>query len=71
MVAHRLVESLVSCADEDLQITVIGGEGRLPYDRVGLTGDFSGVTPSELGGGRRRPARMLRLSDSRRRASGA
>ncbi|WP_417512103.1 nitrite reductase large subunit NirB [Microbacterium sp.] len=48
MVAHRFVESLVSCADEDTQITVIGEERRLPYDRVGLTSYFSGVTPSEL-----------------------
>ncbi|MDP3949855.1 nitrite reductase large subunit NirB [Microbacterium sp.] len=48
MVAHRFVESVSSRADGALHITVIGDEGRHPYDRVGLTGYFSGTTPGEL-----------------------
>ncbi|MCS3842554.1 nitrite reductase (NADH) large subunit [Microbacterium sp. AK031] len=48
MVAHRFVESVSNRADGALLITVIGDEGRHPYDRVGLTGYFSGTTPGEL-----------------------
>ncbi|WEK59853.1 MAG: nitrite reductase large subunit NirB [Candidatus Microbacterium colombiense] len=48
MVAHRLVESLLSRAGSDLRVTVIGDEDRHPYDRVGLTGFFSGATPEDL-----------------------
>jgi nitrite reductase (NADH) large subunit len=48
MVAHRFVESLLSGSEDALLITVIGEEGRDPYDRVGLTGYFSGTTPAEL-----------------------
>lgn len=48
MVAHRFVESVLSNAAGAVHITVIGDEGRLPYDRVGLTGYFFGSTPTEL-----------------------
>lgn len=48
MVAHRFVESVLSNAEGAVLITVIGDEGRHPYDRVGLTGYFSGSTPAEL-----------------------
>lgn len=48
MVAHRFVESVLSRAEGPMLITVIGDEGRHPYDRVGLTGYFSGSTPAEL-----------------------
>ena len=48
MVAHRFVESMMSRAEGPVLITVIGDEGRHPYDRVGLTGYFSGASPSEL-----------------------
>lgn len=48
MVAHRFVESLLSRAEGTMLITMIGDEGRHPYDRVGLTGYFSGSTPEDL-----------------------
>ncbi|WP_426183103.1 nitrite reductase large subunit NirB [Microbacterium sp. TWP3-1-2b2] len=48
MVAHRFVESVLSRADGEVLVTVIGDEARYPYDRVGLTGYFSGATPAEL-----------------------
>jgi len=48
MVAHRFVESVLSNPEGAVHITVIGDEGRHPYDRVGLTGYFSGATPTEL-----------------------
>lgn len=48
MVAHRFVESLLSRGDDSWRITVIGDENRHPYDRVGLTGYFSGTTPEDL-----------------------
>ncbi len=48
MVAHRFVESLLSRADESWRITLLGEEGRHPYDRVGLTGFFSGASPDDL-----------------------
>ncbi|MHC2999072.1 nitrite reductase large subunit NirB [Microbacterium sp. HJ5] len=48
MVAHRFVESLLSRADETWRVTLIGEEGRHPYDRVGLTGFFGGSTPEDL-----------------------
>ncbi|MCK3768140.1 nitrite reductase large subunit NirB [Microbacterium aerolatum] len=48
MVAHRFVESLLSRADAAVRVTVIGDEDRHPYDRVGLTSYFSGITPAEL-----------------------
>ena len=48
MVAHRFVESLLSRAGDDVTITVLGEEGRHPYDRVGLTGFFGGATPDDL-----------------------
>ncbi|MFL0411542.1 nitrite reductase large subunit NirB [Microbacterium paludicola] len=47
MVAHRFVESLLSRAG-DVDITVLGEEGRRPYDRVGLTAFFSGSSPDDL-----------------------
>ena len=48
MVAHRLVESLLSRAGEDLEVTVLGEEGRAPYDRVGLSRYFDGADPESL-----------------------
>lgn len=48
MVAHRFVESLLSRAEADVRVTVIGDEGRAPYDRAGLTRFFSGAGPEEL-----------------------
>lgn len=48
MVAHRFVESVLSRAEGAMHITVVGDEGRHPYDRVGLTGYFSGSTPDDL-----------------------
>lgn len=48
MVAHRLVESLLARDDAPRRITVIGDEGRLPYDRVGLTAYFEGRSPDDL-----------------------
>lgn len=47
MVAHRFVESLLSRA-HDVRVTLIGEEGRRPYDRVGLTGFFAGASPDDL-----------------------
>lgn len=48
MVAHRFVESLLSRTRSAVQVTVVGDEGRRPYDRVGLTSYFDGATPEEL-----------------------
>ncbi|WP_433584134.1 nitrite reductase large subunit NirB [Microbacterium hydrocarbonoxydans] len=48
MVAHRFVESLLSRADASVRVHVFGDEGRGPYDRVGLTGFFSGATGDDL-----------------------
>lgn len=48
MVAHRFVESLLSRTASAVSVTVLGDEGRPPYDRVGLTGYFSGTKPEEL-----------------------
>ncbi|MEL5990324.1 nitrite reductase large subunit NirB [Microbacterium phosphatis] len=58
MVAHRFVESLLSRTDESaegdaapsprLSVTLLGEEGRMPYDRVGLTGFFAGSSADEL-----------------------
>ena len=49
MVAHRFVDSLVSRSQgNQVRVTVLGEEPRHPYDRVGLTGFFSGSTPDEL-----------------------
>ncbi|GAA4764259.1 nitrite reductase large subunit NirB [Microbacterium gilvum] len=48
MVAHRFVESLLTRTGDPWRVTVVGEENRLPYDRVGLTSFFSGVTPDEL-----------------------
>ncbi|WP_223624771.1 FAD-dependent oxidoreductase [Microbacterium sp. EST19A] len=48
MVAHRFVESLLSRADADVRVTVIGDEGRGPYDRAALTSFFSGTAADEL-----------------------
>ena len=49
MVAHRFVESLTSSSEESFILTVLGEEGRHPYDRVGLTGFFEGKDHEELG----------------------
>ncbi|MGW9114033.1 nitrite reductase large subunit NirB [Microbacterium sp. NPDC055683] len=48
MVAHRFVESLLTRTGDPWRVTVVGEENRLPYDRVGLTSFFSGVSPDEL-----------------------
>lgn len=48
MVAHRFVESLLDQVQLDAHVMVIGDEDRSPYDRVGLTGYFSGVAPADL-----------------------
>jgi len=48
MVAHRFVDSLLSGADGEWAVTVIGEEKHAPYDRVGLTSFFSGATPDTL-----------------------
>ncbi|HWV49934.1 MAG TPA: nitrite reductase large subunit NirB [Microbacterium sp.] len=48
MVAHRFVESLLTRTEGDISVTVIGDEGRAPYDRVGLTSFFTGATPDDL-----------------------
>ncbi|WP_341942115.1 nitrite reductase large subunit NirB [Microbacterium sp. LWH10-1.2] len=48
MVAHRFVESLLSRTDAAMRVTVLGDEGRHPYDRVGLSGFFSGAGPEDL-----------------------
>lgn len=48
MVAHRFVESLLSRADARVRVHVFGDEGRGPYDRVGLTGFFSGASAEDL-----------------------
>ncbi|MFQ6484919.1 nitrite reductase large subunit NirB [Brachybacterium epidermidis] len=48
MAAHRLVDSLVTRAEERLTITVLGDEARRPYDRVGLTRFFDGESPADL-----------------------
>lgn len=47
MVAHRFVESMTG-RDAPWRITVLGGEPRPPYDRVGLTSFFDGRSPDEL-----------------------
>ncbi|OCG75268.1 nitrite reductase large subunit NirB [Microbacterium sediminis] len=48
MVAHRFVESLLARGDAPWRVTVVGDEGRLPYDRVGLTSYFSGRSADDL-----------------------
>ncbi|MCK2036839.1 nitrite reductase large subunit NirB [Microbacterium sp. SSW1-49] len=48
MVAHRFVESLLSRGGTPVRVTVVGDEDRAPYDRVGLTGYFSGATAEDL-----------------------
>ncbi|MCI1018155.1 NAD(P)/FAD-dependent oxidoreductase [Microbacterium sp. C5A9] len=48
MVAHRFVESLLSRAESPLHVTVIGDEGRHPYDRRRLTDFISGSSAEDL-----------------------
>lgn len=48
MVAHRFVESALATAAGDLEIVMIGEEGRRPYDRVALTSALSGATADDL-----------------------
>ena len=48
MAAHRLVDSLVTRAEERLSVTVLGDEARRPYDRVGLTRFFDGDSAEDL-----------------------
>ena len=48
MVGHRFVESLLSREDLPVRVALVGDEGRLPYDRVGLTGYLTGRDADEL-----------------------
>ena len=48
MVAHRFVESVLTRGGTAVRVTVVGDEDRAPYDRVGLTGFFSGATADDL-----------------------
>ncbi|GAA1487468.1 nitrite reductase large subunit NirB [Brachybacterium sacelli] len=48
MVAHRFAESLLARAGSDLHLTVLGEEGRHPYDRVGLSRYFDGGDPEAM-----------------------
>ncbi|MEE1649889.1 nitrite reductase large subunit NirB [Brachybacterium sp. J144] len=48
MVAHRFAESLLSRSAEPLTLTLLGDEGRAPYDRVGLTSYFHGADAEAL-----------------------
>ena len=48
VVSHRFVDSILSRAEADVRITVIGEEPRHPYDRVGLTGFFAGASTDDL-----------------------
>ena len=48
MAAHRLVDSLVTRAEDRLAVTVLGDEARRPYDRVGLTRFFDGESAEDL-----------------------
>lgn len=48
MVAHRFVESLLSRAETPLHVTVIGDEGRRPYDRHGLARLLAGDAAEDL-----------------------
>ena len=48
MAAHRLVDSLVTRAEERLSVTVLGDEARRPYDPVGLTRFFDGDSAEDL-----------------------
>ncbi|UNK72549.1 nitrite reductase large subunit NirB [Microbacterium sp. H1-D42] len=48
MVAHRFAESLLSRPEAGVRLTVLGEEQHPPYDRVGLSGHFRGLTPAQL-----------------------
>ncbi len=48
MVGHRFVESLLSREDLSVRVTVVGEEGRSPYDRVGLTRYLTGRDADDL-----------------------
>lgn len=48
MVAHRFVENLLSRTERPMHVTVIGDEGRHPYDRAGLTASLTGAAPEGL-----------------------
>ncbi|GAA1723513.1 nitrite reductase large subunit NirB [Brachybacterium phenoliresistens] len=48
MVAHRFADSLVSRAEQDISLTILGEESRRPYDRVGLTRFFDGAGAEDL-----------------------
>ncbi|QAY61896.1 nitrite reductase large subunit [Microbacterium protaetiae] len=48
MVAHRLVESIVTREPGSWQITVLGDEDVAAYDRVGLTVCLTGTEPAEI-----------------------
>src|SRR5688572_19189943 len=48
MVAHRFVESMLSRDDGSWRVSVVGDEGRPPYDRVSLTSFLEGATATDL-----------------------
>ncbi len=48
MVGHRFVESILSRVDLSVHVTLVGEEGRAPYDRVGLTGYLTGRDADDL-----------------------
>jgi nitrite reductase (NADH) large subunit len=48
MVGHKLLEQLMEAKRPDLEITVFCEEPRPAYDRVGLTGFFSGKSAADL-----------------------
>jgi nitrite reductase (NADH) large subunit len=48
MVSHRFLEMLAERTPEAFEVTLIGEEPRLAYDRVGLSGFFDGKSPEDL-----------------------
>jgi nitrite reductase (NADH) large subunit len=48
MVAHRFVESLLSRGGPEWRVTLVGEEGRDPYDRVALTSFLAGASIDDL-----------------------
>ncbi|MHC9044081.1 FAD-dependent oxidoreductase [Microbacterium saperdae] len=48
MVAHRLVESLLSRSGNAVRVTVVGDEDRVPYDRARLTSLLAGASVDDL-----------------------
>ena len=48
MVSHRFLEMLAERTPDAFDVTLIGEEPRLAYDRVGLSGFFDGKSPDDL-----------------------